>query len=47
MSPRGTHPNEDTSLWEAICSVVEKRAPAPEMRTWVRRAEIDDGTRPP
>lgn len=35
------------SQWEAICSVAEKLGPTAEtVRKWVRRAEIDEGTRP-
>ncbi|WP_420437326.1 transposase [Candidatus Poriferisodalis sp.] len=35
------------SQWEAICSVTGKRGPTPEtVRLWVRRAEIDVGSRP-
>ena len=34
------------SQWEAICSVAEKLGPTPEtVRLWLRRAEIDGGTR--
>ncbi len=35
------------SQWEAICSVAEKVGPTAEtVRKWVRRYEIDHGTRP-
>ena len=35
------------SQWEAICSVAGKLGPTPEtVRLWVRRAEIDGGSRP-
>ena len=35
------------SQWEAICSIAEKLGPTAEtVRKWVRRAEIDEGTRP-
>jgi transposase len=35
------------SRWEAICSVADKLGPSAEsVRKWVRRAEIDGGTRP-
>lgn len=41
------HRYEHDSQWEAICSVAEKLGPTPEtVRRWVRRAEIDGGTRP-
>ena len=41
------HQHEYASQWEAICSVAEKLGPTPEtVRKWVRRAEIDGGTRP-
>ena len=34
------------SQWEAICSVAGKLGPTPEtVRKWVRRAEVDGGTR--
>ena len=34
------------SQWEAICSVAAKLGPTPEtVRLWLRRAEIDGGTR--
>ena len=35
------------SQWEAICSVADKLGPSAEsVRKWVRRAEVDGGTRP-
>lgn len=35
------------SEWEAICAVAEMLGPTADMvRKWVRRAEIDDGSRP-
>jgi transposase len=35
------------SEWEAICAVAEMLGPTAEtVRKWVRRAEIDEGTRP-
>jgi transposase len=35
------------SEWEAICAVAEMLGPTAEMvRRWVRRAEIDAGSRP-
>lgn len=35
------------SEWEAICAVAEMLGPTAEtVRKWVRRAEIDNGTRP-
>jgi transposase len=41
------HQHEYPSQWEAICSVAEKLGPTAEtVRKWVRRAEIDEGTRP-
>ena len=34
------------SQWEAICSVAAKLGPTPEtVRLWLRRVEIDGGTR--
>ena len=41
------HQHEFDSQWEAICSVAKKLGPTPEtVRKWVRRSEIDGGTRP-
>lgn len=41
------HQDEHASQWETISSVAEKLGPTPEtVRKWVRRAEIDGGTRP-
>jgi transposase len=41
------HQHEYGSQWEAITSVAEKLGPTPEtVRKWVRRVEIDGGTRP-
>jgi transposase len=41
------HQHEYGSEWEAMCSVAEKLGPTPEtVRKWVRRAEVDAGSRP-
>ena len=40
------HQDEYSSQWAAICSVSEKLGPNPEtIRLWVRRVEVDVGTR--
>lgn len=40
------HQHEYGSQWEAICSVAEKLGPTPEtVRKWVRRVEVDGGSR--
>ena len=39
--------SEHSSQWSAIQSIAEKIGCAPEtLRTWVRRVEVDRGTRP-
>jgi transposase len=41
------HLNEYDSQWAAITSIAKKMGCAPEtLRSWVRRAERDAGTRP-
>ena len=43
----GEHRNEYDSQWAAICSIAEKIGCAPEtLRSWVRQAERDAGSRP-
>ena len=40
---RGEHPSE----WAALCSIARKFGMTAEtLRSWVRRAEVDGGTRP-
>jgi transposase len=41
------HQHEYGSQWAAITSIAGKFGPTPEtLRSWVRRAEIDEGRRP-
>ena len=41
------HQDEHPSQWAAICSIVHKFGVSAEtLRKWVRRAEIDEGSRP-
>jgi transposase len=41
------HEAEHSSQWAAITSIASKFGMTPEtLRTWVRRAEVDAGTRP-
>ena len=41
------HQHEYSSQWAAITSIAEKFGPTPEtLRSWVRRAEVDEGRRP-
>ena len=41
------HQDEHDSQWAAICSIANKFGVSPEtLRTWVRKAEVDDGLRP-
>lgn len=41
------HRDEYSSEWAAMTSVASKFELAPEtLRTWVRRAQVDDGRRP-
>jgi transposase len=41
------HRGEYRSEWAAICSIAKKFGATGEtLRSWVRRAEIDEGTRP-
>ncbi len=41
------HAAEHPSQWAAICSIAEKMGCSPEtLRTWVRKAERDEGLRP-
>jgi transposase len=41
------HQGEYASQWAAICSIAAKFGPTPEtLRSWVRRVEIDEGSRP-
>jgi transposase len=41
------HQREYPSQWKAICSIADKLDLNREtLRVWVRRAEVDDGTRP-
>jgi len=41
------HQNEHDSQWAAICSIATKIGCSPEtLRSWVRRAERDQGLRP-
>jgi transposase len=41
------HQNEHPSQWAAICSIAHKFGMSSEtLRTWVRRAETNDGLRP-
>ena len=43
MEHRGEHPSE----WAAMCSIASKFGMTTEtLRKWVRRAEVDGGTRP-
>ncbi len=43
MEHRGEHPSE----WAALCSIASKFGMTAEtLRIWVRRAEVDGGTRP-
>ena len=43
----GEHRKEYPSEWAAICSIAEKCGMKPEsLRLWLRRAEVDNGTRP-
>lgn len=43
MEHRGEHPSE----WAAMCSIASKCGMSTEtLRKWVRRAEVDGGTRP-
>jgi transposase len=40
------HQGEHASQWEAICSIAHKFGVSSEtLRKWVRRAEIDEGSR--
>jgi transposase len=41
------HQDEHPSQWAAICSIAHKFGVSAEtLRKWVRRAEIDEGSRP-
>ena len=41
------HQHEYGSQWAAITSIAGKFGPTPEtLRSWVRRAEVDEGRRP-
>ncbi len=41
------HQNEHDSQWAAICSIAAKIGCSPEtLRSWVRRAECDQGLKP-
>ena len=41
------HQHEHPSQWAAICSIAAKFGISHEtLRHWVRRAEVDDGSRP-
>ena len=41
------HQDEYRSQWAAITSIAAKFGPTPEtLRSWVRRAEVDEGRRP-
>ena len=41
------HQHEYASQWAAITSIAGKFGPTPEtLRSWVRRAEVDEGRRP-
>ena len=41
------HRDEYSSEWAAICSIAEKFGVTSEtLRTWVRRAQVDQGQRP-
>jgi len=41
------HQGEYSSQWAAITSIAVKFGPTPEtLRSWVRRAEVDEGRRP-
>ena len=43
MEHRGEHPSE----WAALCSIASKFGMSTEtLRKWVRRTEVDGGTRP-